>query len=49
MKLRKKEIEVPMNFLIPLWKIPIFYRGNFDFLEGVVSESSKGVGVPRDE
>ncbi len=49
MKLRKKEIEVPMNFLIPLWKIPIFYRGNFDFLEGVVSRSSKGVGVPRDE
>ena len=46
MKLRKKQIKVPINFFIPPWGIPIFQRGNFDFLGGVVSESSACVGVP---
>ena len=36
MKLRKKQIKVPMNFLIPPWRIFSFYRGIFDFLEGLV-------------
>ena len=36
MKLRKNEIKVPKNFFIAPWRIPIFYRGIFDFLGGVV-------------
>ncbi len=47
MKLRKKDFEVRKNFLIPPWKILIFYRGNFDFLGGVVSGSSECIGVRR--
>ena len=47
MKLRKKQIKVPMNFSMPPWRIFIFYRGIFDFLGGVASGASKGVGVHR--
>ena|GEM_PF-2704823 len=47
MKLRKKQIKVPMNFSIPPWRIFIFYRGIFDFLGGVASGASKGVRVHR--
>ena len=50
MKLRKNEIKVPKNFFIAPWRIPIFYRGIFDFLGGVVSGArrvSKGFGVDR--
>ena len=47
MKLRKKDFEVPMNFLIARWRIPIFYRGICDFLGGVLSVSSKGLVVHR--
>ena len=47
MKLRKKDFEVPKNFFVPPWRILVFYRGNFDFLGGVVSGASKGVGVHR--
>ena len=46
-KLRKNEIKLPKNFSVPPWRIFVFYRGNFDFLGGVVSGSSKSVGVPR--
>ena len=45
MKLRKKQIKLPKkqiklrkNFLIPPWRISIFHRGNFDFLEGASDE-----------
>ena len=43
-KLRKNEIKLRKNFLIPHWRFLIFYRGNFDFLGGVLSGSSKCVG-----
>ncbi len=47
MKVRKKEIKVPKNFFVSRWRIPIFYGDIGDFLEGVVSEASKGIGVHR--
>ncbi len=47
MKLRKKQIKLPKNFFMPPWRISIFYRGNFDFLGGVVPGSSECVKVPR--
>ena len=47
MKLRKKDFEVPMNFLIAPWRISVPYRGICDFLGGMVPGASKGVGVHR--
>ncbi len=32
MKLRKKEIKVPKNFFVLRWRISVFYRGIFHFL-----------------
>ena len=40
MKLRKKQIKVPMNFSTPPWGIKKLHRGAWDFLGGALEESA---------
>ena len=47
MKLRKKQIKLPKNCFVSPWRFPIWYRGIFNFLGGVVSSSSECIGTIR--
>ena len=54
MKLRKKQIKVPMNFSAPPWRLPVSSIADSDFLKScadrydLISDRSARKSPPRD-